>query len=137
MNCRSIAFVAVALLMCGCGYQSVQKIQGQLQGESVPISGKRIGLATGANYKNCKGIELEAVADSDGRFQLSRTLLRSRIDPYVRTDALCIYEQDRWIAIWHSIYGPAPEAMEFKCTKSGAAQWKCTMNGYPSDGNDV
>ena len=137
MKYKLIAVIAVAVPVWGCDYQYVQKVQGQLQGESVPLAGKRVGLATGDSYQSCKGIEQETVTVSDGRFQLSRTLLRSRIDPYVRTEALCIYEQDRWVAIWHSVYGQAPEIMDFKCTKSAAVQWKCTMNGYPSDENEV
>jgi hypothetical protein len=137
MSRTLISFLIIFCLVCGCDYEAVQYIIGEMNSEPAPMAGKTIALVSGERYKTCQGTRVETIVDNAGQFSFSRMILRSNLDPYVQMDALCVYEENRWSPIWHSIYGPPPETMEFKCIRTESIGWKCTMNDFPSDDEDA
>ena len=121
------------LCLSGCDYHTAQNINGIFIGHEATVSGKQIALAKGKNAKDCSKLQLTGIIDDKGKFTFSRNIRRSVINPYAQSDALCIYENNLWNAIWYSVYGPAPENLDFKCIYSESKEWECTMNGVLSD----
>ena len=130
MNRKFVFLIIASLIQSSCSYEDKQKISGEFYINGEPAIDLVIGLASWDHYEQCQDAQLKGRTDMYGTLELSRTIHRSRIDPYVHKDSLCIKYAEEWEVAWSAIYGPAPETIEFKCVKNHSKNWTCLMNDW-------
>ena len=133
MSAQTFAVTLLATAVFGCDATSKhidQKIDGVVSFNERPTPGLALRLQADGS-STCDSGSLSFTTDAKGSFSGSRKADIGRLAVIVQKDTLCVLDGQRWRAVWHGTYGPAPEALNFKCNRNGS-EWKCTMNGLES-----
>jgi len=133
VSARYIAGILVGGLVAGCGAEQIeQQVTGGMRVQGRPASKLALRLQTG-NRQTCDSQYLSLATDANGSFSATRRAELGVVAVIVQQDTLCVFEGEKWLPIWHGIYGPAPTVIAFLCDRTGKG-WKCTMNGMESHG---
>ncbi len=92
------------LTIFGCDYKAPQIISGTFYDNQDAVSELKIRIASGDHYENCDQASLEAITDNKGSIKHDRVIVRSRLDPYVQMDSLCIQNNGNWELVCIYIY---------------------------------
>jgi hypothetical protein len=118
--------------LSGCDTMSKQidqKVAGVMHANGQPGQGLSVRLQSGGS--NCDSNSLSFTTDANGAFSGARKVDVGKLAVIVQNDTLCVLEGQSWRVAWFGTYGPAPDALSFRCNRD-ANGWKCTMNGLES-----
>jgi hypothetical protein len=124
--------VGLAIALTCCGYTIRQEVQGGFAIAEHPLAGVQVALVRDAIADSCEGERLIVTTDGNGRFATKRSATVGTVAVVVQHDVLCVNEDGTWRIVWAGIYGPAPVAMHFTCSKNAGGEWSCDMNGMES-----